>query len=204
MSVDHITALILEYRYWILIPLSFLEGPIIALAAGTLASLGYFNVYFLAGFFFITDLAKDAFYYALGHFGGKTEFVQRTLKKIGVESDHLEKTRLIWEKHPGKTMFFGKLSYGIAASFVVLAGTVGMPLRKFFGWGAFVAITQYGTLLVLGYVYGNTLSSAATSIIVNTIYIIGGIALLGSIYYGITFFIRNKELKELKEAEELS
>ena len=61
MSVDQISQLIIEYRYFILIPLSFIEGPIVAFAAGALASLGYFNVYALAIFFFVVDMLKDAF-----------------------------------------------------------------------------------------------------------------------------------------------
>ncbi|MDP2665084.1 MAG: hypothetical protein Q8P23_00320, partial [bacterium] len=72
MSVDFITELILQYRYWILIPLSLIEGPVVAFVAGTLASLGYFNMSFLAVLFFVRDVGLDGVYYAIGHFGGRT------------------------------------------------------------------------------------------------------------------------------------
>ena len=196
MDTAHITSLILEYRYWILIPLSFLEGPMIAFVAGTLASLGYFNVYFLAVFFFALDLGKDAVYYGIGHWGARTGYAHRILKKIRVEPEHLEKTREVWEKHPGKTMFFGKLSYGIASSFIMLAGTIGMPLSKFFGWGAVVAILQYGGLLALGYFFGTTFSAGQTSMLTNVLYAIGGITLIASIYYIVTFYIGTRMKKD--------
>ena len=70
MSVDFITELILQYRYWILIPLSFIEGPVVAFVAGMLASMGYFNIYFLSALFFVRDVGLDGVYYAIGHFGG--------------------------------------------------------------------------------------------------------------------------------------
>ena len=121
------------------------------------------------------------------------------LKKIGVEREHLEGIRQLWERRAGTTMFFGKLSYGIASSFVVLAGTVHMPLKKFFGWGAIVAITQFWILLALGYFFGTTFSSGTTRLIENILYAIGGITLLGSLYYLVSFYV-GKELK--KEAGE--
>ncbi len=199
MSADHLTELILQYRYLILIPLSFVEGPIIAFIAGTLASLGYFNIYGLAVFFFARDMIMDAFYYAIGYYGGRTKLAHRLLKKIGVEPEHLEGIRKLWERRAGMTMFFGKLSYGIASSFVVLAGTVHMPLRKFFGWGAIVAILQFWTLLALGYFFGTTFSGGATHIIENILYAIGGITLLASLYYLVTFYIGKRMKKETRE-----
>ena len=110
MSVDFITELILQYRYWILIPLSFIEGPVVAFVAGMLASMGYFNIYFLSALFFVRDVGLDGVYYAIGHFGGRTNFAKRMLNKIGITTDHLEQVRVLWEKRPGWTMFIGKLS----------------------------------------------------------------------------------------------
>ncbi|MCR4325519.1 MAG: hypothetical protein NUV59_01810 [Patescibacteria group bacterium] len=195
MSPDHITTLIVEYRYWILVPLSVFEGPLVAFASGTLASLGYFNVYVLAIFFFLLDMAKDAFYYALGYWGRDWRVTRHILKKLGVDEGHLEHVREIWEKHAGKTMFLGKLSYGIAASFVVLAGTVRMPLRKFFGWGAVVAVAQFWTLLALGYLFGTSLPNS-TRIVQDIGYAVGVIALFGSAYYVFSFYMRKKWEKE--------
>src|SRR3989338_8364582 len=123
MSPDIITEVILQYSYWILIPLTFIEGPVVAFVAGTLAAVGYFNIYFLAILFFVRDVWLDGVYYAIGHFGARTHFVQRMLKRIGVTPDHLEQVRVIWEKRPFWTMFIGKLSYGIASAFIVVAGT---------------------------------------------------------------------------------
>src|SRR5579872_586989 len=110
MSVASMTHLILEYRYWILIPLSFLEGPIVAFIAGGLASLGYFNLYFLAILFFVRDVGLDGVYYAIGYFAAGTAFAKRMLGKLGVTQDHLEGVRLLWKDHAGRTMFVGKLS----------------------------------------------------------------------------------------------
>jgi membrane protein DedA with SNARE-associated domain len=196
MSVDFITGLILHYKYWILIPLSFLEGPIVAFVAGTLSSVGFFNMYILVPLFFIRDVGLDAVYYAIGHFGGHTAFARRMLKKIGVTDDHLEQVRMLWVKRPFTTMFVGKLSYGIASAFIVVAGTVRMPLRLFFKYGVIVAILEYGILLYAGYFLGASLGGSVTRIIDNIQYGIAGLALVISGYYILSWYMRGKFLKE--------
>lgn len=204
MSVDLITELILQYRYWILIPLSFVEGPVIAFVAGTLASAGYFNMYFLAALFFVRDVGLDGVYYATGHFGSKTAFVQRMLKKIGITPDHLEQVRALWEKRPFWTMFVGKLSYGIASAFIVVAGTVRMPLSLFFKYGSVVAVLQYGILLFAGYYLGASLGGTIVQILENVQYFIAFAAITISGYYIFTWYMRKKFLKEDEVIEKMS
>jgi membrane protein DedA with SNARE-associated domain len=201
MSVDSLTELILQYRYWILIPLSLVEGPVVAFVAGTLAAVGYFNIYFLAVLFFIRDVGLDGVYYAIGHFGGRTVFAERMLKKIGITDDHLENVRVLWERRPGWTMFIGKLSYGIASAFIVVAGMVKMPLGKFFAYGSLVAVLQYGTLLLLGYFLGTSLGGSVAEIINNVQYVIAFAAIAISVYYIVSWRMRQKFLKEDKEIE---
>ena len=203
MSVDFITHIILQYRYWILIPLSLIEGPVVAFIAGTLASLGYFNIYFLAILFFIRDVGLDGVYYAVGHFGGRTAFAARMLAKIGVTEDHLEKVRLLWERRPATTMLIGKLSYGIASAFIVVAGTVGMPLILFFGYGSLVAVLQYGVLLFAGYYLGASLGGNIIEIINNVEYVLLFAAIIIAGYYALTWYMRKKLLKKDREIEEM-
>lgn len=203
MSVEHVTELILQYRYVILIPLSLIEGPLIAFVAGTLASLDYFNMYALAAIFFIRDVGLDGVYYAVGHFGGRTNFAKRMLNKIGITTDHLEQVRVLWEKRPFWTMFIGKLSYGIASAFIVVAGTVKMPLVTFFKYGSIVAILQYGTLLLLGYFLGESLGGSIANIIANMQYAIAFAAIAISGYYLFSWYMRKKLLTEDKAIEQM-
>ena len=201
MSPEYLTQLILEYRYWILVPLSIVEGPIVAFVAGTLAATGYFNIYALGVFFFVRDMAMDALYYALGHYGGRTSLAQRLLHRIGIRPNHLEEVRTLWERHAGATMFLGKLSYGIASIFIVVAGMVRMPLGKLFGWGALAAVAQYGVLLLLGYFFGNTLGGGAVVVLERTQYVLAAIALVAAIYYIGSRYARKRLMSETHHYE---
>jgi membrane protein DedA with SNARE-associated domain len=204
MSVDFLTQLILQYRYWMLVPLSLLEGPVIAFIAGTLASTGFFSMYFLVPLFFVRDVGLDGVYYAIGYFGGHSAFSQKMLKKLGVTDDHLEQVRVLWAKRPGTTMLIGKLSYGIASAFIVVAGMIKMPLRIFFTYGALVAVLEYGTLLYVGYFVGASLGGSITHIINNIQYGIAAVALAISAYYLLSWRMRKKFLDAEKKTEDTS
>lgn len=204
MSVDFITQLIVQYRYWILIPLSFVEGPVVAFVAGMFASTGFFNMYFLAALFFVRDVGLDGVYYAIGHFGGHSKFGERMLAKLRITDDHLDQVRVLWEKRPFVTMFVGKLSYGIASAFIVVAGTVRMPLGLFFKYGVIVAVLEYGTALLAGYFLGASLGGDAAHIMSNIQYFIGFAALVISGYYLVSWYMRGKFLRADEKIEDMS
>lgn len=201
MSPESITPLIIEYRYWILIPLSLLEGPVVAFAAGALAAGGYFNPFMLEIFFIVRDLVTDILYYALGVFAGRGKIVRRLLHKIGVTADHLEKARSLWDRHPLRTMFVGKLAYGIAPSFFVVAGMTRMPLPKFLGYNALVASFQYGVCLLLGYFLGSTFGTSLATALGNAQLVIGVLLLALVIFYVVRFYFRKLFLREEEAAE---
>ena len=124
----------------------------------------------------------DGALYCLGYFGGRTAFVVRMLKKLRVDASQLDDLRRLWDEHPARTMFLGKFSYGIAQSFIVVAGAVKMDLRKFFGYGALAAVAQYITLVLLGYFLGNAFGGSVAAVINNIQYAVAGAALIISGY----------------------
>ncbi len=202
MDMNPALSLIVEYRYWILLPLSFIEGPIVAFFAGTLAAAGYFNVGALALFFFFRDIAVDLACYALGYFGGEAAWVRRLLHRLGVTDEHLEEVRALWHAHPGKTMFLSKLSYGVAAGFIVVAGLVRMPLSQFLKYGAVIAVAHYGVLLMVGYFFGATMGGTFVTVLERIPYVILGLSTLAIAYFLFKRYMRNRLAKAEKEVEE--
>jgi membrane protein DedA with SNARE-associated domain len=201
MSPQDITHLIIQYRYWVLIPFAIIEGPIVAFIAGTLASLGYFNLIVLLILFFARDMIMDAFWYFLGYFGWQTAFAKRMLHKMNVRESHLDEVRVLWDEHPARTMFIGKLSYGIAAAFIVVAGMIKFSLREFFSYGALIAILQYFTLILLGYFFGNAFGGTLAGVVDNIQYAIVGAATILSAYYLLRWYIRKKFSSEQDKSD---
>jgi membrane protein DedA with SNARE-associated domain len=198
VSIEHLTELIITYRYWILLPLSFIEGPIVAFIAGTLAAGGYFNPYVLAVFFFARDIVVDTGCYLLGWFGGQTRAIKKILAKLGVTEDHLDEVRVLWNKHPGKTMFFSKLSYGVAAGFIVVAGMVEIPYAVFISYGALIAVLHYCALVFVGFFFGETFGGTLALIFERAPYVLAVAGVLTIAYY----MFKRSMSDQLKKMEE--
>jgi membrane-associated protein len=195
MSPDHITQLIIEYRYWMLILLAFIEGPVVSFTGGFLASLGYFNPFAVLGIMVGKDIAVDAVCYAIGHFGNRGSIVKRYGKKIGIHDEHWEKVEELWDKHPWKTMFISKIAYGLSLPFLIFAGLSHMSYKRFWFYAVQISLLQYGLLMVLGYYFGSSFA-----FIKNTIDIVSiAVAIISVVcvaYYLFATFMRRKLLRD--------
>jgi membrane-associated protein len=199
MSPDQIQALILDYRYWILIPLTFIEGPIIGFITGALSSIGYFNPILAFMIFIFRDIIMDGLYYFLGkHFEG-TPLSNKMLAVLKVTPDHLDSVRKLWDTRGLRTMFLGKLSYGVAHAFLFVAGMVKMPFARFFRYALIVALVNYGGLFLFGYFLGGAFGSA-TNVISDVLVGIGLLTLAISGYYIFSFYLRRRLIEEEKKA----
>lgn len=203
MSIDSILPLIQNYGYWILFPLAFFEGPITAFIAGTFVALGYFNIVSAYGIMLLGDLLPDVAYYLFGRYGEKKTLISRYAVKMGIKEEHFDAIRRLWQKHPGKTMFFSKLAYGLSTPFLVSAGLVGMSFRRFVQYAFPITIIQYGILLALGYYFGNSFKFVSEGVEIVQV-ATGGVVVVVVAYYFLTRYMRQKLLKEEAHEESLN
>jgi len=191
MGPDYLTVLILTYRYWIVIPLTFVEGPMVALVVGTLSSFGYFNPFIAILIFFVKDMVMDAGFYFLGRYAKKAAFVQRLLKKGGLVGESTDKLRMQWQDHAWRTMFISKLPHGFASAFLTMSGVVEAPLGKFLMYGAIIALIQYGLLFTLGYFFGSFIGAHAGAVSWLQ-YIVTGIFIAVGVYFVLVWYLRRR------------
>lgn len=201
MAEGTILSLIVTYRYWILFPVACFEGPVTAFVIGTLAALGYFNVWISLCILLLGDIVPDAAYYFIGKFGERASVTKKYLAKVGIGERELEVIRNLWHKHAGKTMFFSKLAYGLSTAFLISAGLVGMPFGRFFSYALLVTVAQYGILMFLGYHFSNALSTVS-SVLEHIQYLFAGVVVVAVAYYYFTRYMRTKLLAEKKEEEQ--
>ncbi|MDP3771762.1 MAG: hypothetical protein Q8Q94_00085 [bacterium] len=194
-------ALVIQYRYAILFPLAFFEGPIVSFVIGMLIARGYFNVPLAYTILILGDLIPDTAYYLLGRYGERKTLISRYAAKIGIKENHFGAIRKLWHNHPGKTMFFSKLAYGLSTPFLVFAGVVGMPVKKFISYALPVTLIQYALLMALGYYFGGSFNIIAQSFKDIQIIIVAIIALAFG-YYLLQCYMRKKLLQEEKKEEE--
>ena len=120
----------------------FLPGDSLLFAAGALAVIGSFNIWFLCLLMVIAAIVGDAVNYSIGHFIGPKAFNSKSklLKK-----EYLEKAQAFYDKHGGMAITLarfvpivrtfapfvagiGKMKYGYFAFYNVIGGVAWVNL----------------------------------------------------------------------------
>ena len=101
------------------------------------------------------DVASDLVYYHLGFFANKSKRIQRYIAKKKFLFENLALLEKLWEKHPMKTMFFGKQAYLICGPIIISSGVLKIKLSRFLRYTIPVSAFQVLLLLGIGYYFGN-------------------------------------------------
>jgi membrane protein DedA with SNARE-associated domain len=153
-TFSKILELLAHYKYFILFPISIIEGPIVSVLAGLLASLGKLNFYLAWAILVMGDMAGDLIYYAIGHWGRKS-FFDRYGHYIGVTTDRLVWAEGFFGRHSKKTLLFGKWTQTFGMPILIAAGVVGQNIWEFI-WVNFLATIPKSLLfLSIGFYFGS-------------------------------------------------
>lgn len=188
-------ALLLAYRYWILFPLAFIEGPVVALAAGWFVSLGYLNIVPTFIILLFGDLAPDTLYFWIGHWVHKANFLQRYGPRVGITEHRLKGIEHLWHTHTFKSALLAKWAYGMSTPLLMSAGLARLPTKKFLPYVTFITAVQYAVMLAAGYYFGSSYLMISRYI-QNAEWIVAGVVLLLLFaYFFVSRYARRSLLK---------
>ncbi|MDE2212984.1 MAG: hypothetical protein KGJ34_00375 [Patescibacteria group bacterium] len=143
---------VIAHAYLILIPLAILEGPLLAIACGVGAGLGYLNPLLAYGILILGDVIPDNMYYWIGRYGATLTWVRRTAARTHLIRRHFISLERLWRERPLTTLSAAKLSYGLTPPLVVSAGLSGVPYSRFASASLFIGAIYLGMLGAVGYV----------------------------------------------------
>lgn len=186
MEESRLFELILEYRLLIAIPLLLLQGPVMALVLGFMASSGYFNLYYLIPLVVVADLTNDVLLYNLGRWG-RWKLVARYGSYVGLTSERIEKTELFIEDKGLRALVIAKFSYGLGIPTMFLMGLSRMKFSRFITINFFTSLPKSIILVSLGYFFGKNIDLIQQYL--GYIGIVGAVVLLFIFY---KFFRRQK------------
>lgn len=186
--------LLTKYGYFILFPLAAIEGPIVSLVVGFLIYLGYLKFLPAYAILLLGDLIPDTVYYYIGRFGNR----RKIMEKYGSRLNLIEK---LWREHGKKTMFFSKLAYGLSGLFLISAGLVKMPFRKFISYAFPVTLFQYGVIMMIGYSLGHSYQIAERYIQYAYV-IVATILILFIISYVLVMKYARRKIEKMEQQEQ--
>jgi len=153
LSFPQIIEWLLVYRYIVLFPIMVIEGPIITIIAGFLASLDLLNIYIVYIVIVLADITGDIFYYSIGRWG-RMRFLHKYGKYFGLKEQNIQKVETHFERHTKKTLIIGKISHAIGTPILVAAGIAKVPIFEFLWLNVVATLPKSLVFLLIGFYFG--------------------------------------------------
>ena len=136
----------------------FLPGDSLLFTAGFLSSQGFLEIGLLAAVIFVGAVLGDNFGYAFGKRVGPSIFKKED--SFLFHKDNLERARMFYEKHGGKTIILARFIPFVRTFAPILGGVGKMEYKKFFLFNVLGGALWTITLTFLGYFLGNIIPDA--------------------------------------------
>ncbi|MGC8776179.1 MAG: DedA family protein [Minisyncoccia bacterium] len=179
------------YKYFLVLFLAIIEGPVVMAFSGILWRIGQFDFLPLYLALMAGDLIADALWYGLGYFGGYN-FIKKYGKYFKISEEQIEKFSNAFNKHQAKILFISKITMGFGFALLVLiaAGISRISFRKYITINFLGQIIWTFALLVLGYFFGSIYLIIHQSLRIG--FLIFGFLILIVLIYGLNSYMRKK------------
>lgn len=152
-SVEAVRSLLESHPYLWLFPLAVLEGPLVAMVAGSMVSLGLISWPLAYPLIIGADLVGDTFFYLLGRFG-HLPLARRALNRIGVREPSLTKLEQIFRKKGARMLVGAKLTHFAGTPVLAAAGLARVNYERFLFWNLAATVPKSAATMVVGYLLG--------------------------------------------------
>lgn len=158
VSLDDVLGILAANAYLLLLPLAIAEGPIVAIASGVLVAAGHLRPLPAFAIIVAGDLIGDALLYALGRWCGHR--MDKTWARLG-RSRRVMALRDQFSRRADQTLVIGKLTHGIGALVLSVAGMVRMPFSRFLVVNFVATLPKVLVLMGAGYAFASSYSAIA-------------------------------------------
>lgn len=196
-QIFYLFHLIYTYSYFILFPLVVIEGPVITIIAGFLASTRFFDPVPTYLTILLGNLTGDILYYSAGRWWF-TKSIRRLTEFFNVKKERLARIESQLKKHSGKVIFFGKLSHILSGLILVASGLVEVPFEKYILFCLLAEAPKSLILFLVGYFFGSTVSNYGRYLNLTFVGLIILTLILIGIYAAISY-VSNKLITKLED-----
>ncbi|WP_406438459.1 DedA family protein [Streptomyces sp. NBC_00631] len=156
----HLSPLLTHYGYWAVGAVVLVEdfgvpapGETILIAAGIYAGAGQLNIVAVAVIAFAAAVIGDNIGYLIGHTGGRA-VVHRWGRYVFLTPDRFRAAEEFFTRHGGKIVVVARFVEGLRQVNGIIAGTSGMPWRRFLVFNAIGAALWVGLWASVAYAAG--------------------------------------------------
>ena len=141
---------IITHGYLLFFIAAIIEGSLVSTAAGIVAGLGFFNIFFVILIAVAGDLVGDLAYYFIGRYSSNI-LNSKFFKFFGLHSEKLEEMKKILHIHTNKALVLIKLSPLIGPPGLICVGAVRIPFKKYFKTTLIISTVKAVLFSVIGF-----------------------------------------------------
>ncbi|GES11787.1 hypothetical protein Amac_053840 [Acrocarpospora macrocephala] len=171
-------ALIFVENFGVLVP-----GETILIAAAVYAGAGRLNIAVVVLIAVLAAIIGNNVGYLIGRTGGRA-FVHRWGRYVLLTPERFHKAEKFFTRHGGKIVTIARFVEGLRQTNGIIAGTTGMPWRRFLAFNSLGAILWVGGWTALGYTAGTHIGPIYDQVARYRIYPLVGLGLLGVAFLG--------------------
>lgn len=152
-DTSQLVQLIQTHGYALLAPLALVEGPIVSVIAGYLASLDLMALPLILLVVVAADLLGDAGFYLIGR-KGRRWIPARWMARIGLSRQKLARLVRGFRANGTRFLILGKLTHSAGFAALTAAGISRMNFARFMLVNLLVTIPKSLAFVLLGYLFG--------------------------------------------------
>lgn len=192
IPLSDILVILEKYKYFVILPVVIIEGPIIMVISGFLVYLGFLNIFITYSLLVVGDLIGDSLYYAVGRYGSRFVWIKKAGYFLGYNQKIKESLKNHFEKHTVKTLLLAKISHGLGGTVQVIAGVIKVNFLKYLSVEIIGTIPKTLILLILGFYIGDSYLK------INTYLDSIALIIIGAALAVFLYIIRNFQKKDLE------
>ena len=196
-AINQIFTLLYSYSYLILFPLVVIEGPVVTIIAGFLASLGFMDPFIAYAVIVAGDLGGDILYYIAGRWWLRSAF-NKVIAFFNISMKRVQRTEDALKRNKGTVLFFGKLSHVIGVFILFIAGHAEVPFADFVRFNFLATLPKSLILLAVGYYFGSTVNNFRRALDFTVLGLFVFTVILLVLYF-LIMSISNKYIKKLEK-----
>lgn len=152
-ETSQLVQLIQTHGYALVAPLALIEGPIVSVISGYLASLGLLKLPAVMMVVIVADLLGDAIFYVIGR-KGRRWVPAGWMARIGLTRVKLARLVRRFRANGTRFLVIGKVTHSAGFAILVAAGIAKMSFARFMLINLLVTIPKSVAFVMLGYVFG--------------------------------------------------
>ena len=181
-------------KYGLLFLITVVEGPLIMMAAGYAASLGFVSFPLAYGLVVAADLVGDSIFYSIGYWGRDNGF-GRLAHWVKIPPATAERMKSLFHHHYGKTLLLAKITHAAGMPFLVGAGLARIDYWRFILFNFIATLPKALAFLAIGYYFGATAATIERYLKFGTWITLALMALFFIAYLGIGRYYYGKLAK---------